>query len=56
MLQQLLSEDNIKDALRALKEKPDTAGIDGVRLSDLPEYWKLNRERITLELSLSVVR
>ena len=43
----VLSEENIRDALAHLMEKPDSAGADGIRLSTLNEYWKVNGETIS---------
>jgi len=38
----VFTEENIKLAMEYLSTKKDSCGTDGVRLSDLEEYWKLN--------------
>lgn len=50
-IEEIFSEENIAEALSALSKKRDTCGIDGIMLSDLPDYWKINRRSIIEELS-----
>lgn len=45
-IDEILSENNQKKAFEHLKTKRDSCGIDGMRLSELEEYWKLNGENI----------
>lgn len=45
-IDEILSENNQKKAFEHLKTKRDGYGIDGMRLSELEEYWKLNGEDI----------
>ena len=46
---ELLSKKNQKLAFSYLSKK-DGCGIDGFRVSDLPDYWKVNGERICTEI------
>lgn len=46
MIEQILNDANIKRALENLKDKHDSCGIDGVRLSELPDYIQNNLESI----------
>lgn len=45
-LEEILAPDNINDAMNDLQKKHDSAGSDGIKLSELPEYWKANRTNI----------
>ena len=45
-IDEILSKNNQKKAFEHLKTKRDSCGIDGMRLSELEEYWKLNGENI----------
>lgn len=49
-LEAILSDENIRKAIEHFKVKKDTCGIDGIKLSELPEYWKINSDRIKREL------
>jgi CRISPR-associated endonuclease Cas1 subtype I-B len=42
MIDQILSNKNIKRALEHLQTKHDSCGVDGMRLSELPDYVKNN--------------
>ena len=46
MIEIIISEDNIQEAIEYLQGKSDSAGADGVRPSELKEYWALNHEEI----------
>ena len=46
----ILSDDNKKEVLAFLKTKKDGAGIDGMRLSELEEYWKINEGTLEEEI------
>ena len=46
----LLSEENIKQAFTHFRNKKNGKGADGIPLSDLEEYWKLNHETIEKQL------
>lgn len=48
-VEELLSKKNQKFAFAYLSKK-DGCGIDGFRVSDLPDYWKANGERICTEI------
>ncbi len=39
-------EDNINLAMEDLLRRPNTCGVDGVLLSELPDYWKVNQAEI----------
>ena len=41
----VLEQINIRLAMRYLKDKPDTCGIDGVKISALQDYLHLNGEK-----------
>ena len=47
---ELLSKRNQKEAFDYLSTKKDSAGSDGIKLSELQEYWTLNGERICREI------
>lgn len=47
---ELLSKRNQKEAFDYLSTKKDSAGCDGIKLSELQEYWTLNGERICREI------
>ncbi len=49
-IEDYLTENNIKEAIAYLKGKKDGSGYDGIRLSNLEEYWKLNHDTIEQEL------
>lgn len=49
-LEEVFSKTNQKLAMEHLSTKKDGSGSDGVRLSELEEYWELNKERIYHEL------
>jgi len=49
-LEEVLSQSNQKQALEYLAQKKDSCGADGMYLSELAEYWELNRERVIDEL------
>ncbi len=42
----IFSENNVKVALEHLRGKNDGAGIDGVKLSELDEFWNVNHVEI----------
>lgn len=46
-LDDVLDDENIKEAIAHLMEKPDSAGADGIKLSRLNEYWNTNGRNIT---------
>lgn len=46
MWSQVFTDENIEESLKYLAGKKDSSGKDGVMLSDLPEYWELNQDRI----------
>ena len=45
-IENLLSFDNKKDAFEAFRLKRDGSGPDGLRISELEDYWKANGDRI----------
>ncbi len=34
---------NVNEAIIHLQKKHDGCGVDGVKLSELPQYWKINK-------------
>ena len=49
-LEELLSKRNIRDAFAYLDTKKDSCGSDGMRLSELKNYWSMNQARIRQEI------
>lgn len=49
-MDELLSKNNQERALASFREKKDGAGPDGLRVSELDEYWKANREVVLSQL------
>ncbi len=45
-LEEVLSKRNQAQAFEYLAQKKDSCGADGMYLSELKEYWELNKERI----------
>ena len=46
-IDQILSPENQTAALASFRLKNDGQGPDGMRVSELDEYWKANGERVT---------
>lgn len=44
--EELFSKRNVRDAFRHMESKPNRLGSDGILLSDLPEFWRLNHQAI----------
>ena len=51
-IEEILSESNQKIALEHLKTKRDGRGPDGMLLSELEEYWKINQNDICQSIRL----
>lgn len=49
-VEELLSKKNQRIAFAHFEMKKNGSGSDGMMLSELEEYWKMNRERITQEI------
>lgn len=49
-MEEMLSKKNQKEALIFLKNKKDGMGADGMPLSELESYWKINGEKLISEL------
>lgn len=49
-IDELLSKKNQRAAKEHLVSKHDSCGADGIHLSEFPEYWEQNNERILKEL------
>lgn len=45
-LEDMLTEENIKKAMEYLGTKNDSAGIDGIHLSELPRFWEMNQYQV----------
>ena len=52
MIEQILSANNIERAIEHLLEKHDFCGVDGMRLSELNDYIKIN-QKVKSELCLN---
>ena len=50
MIEQVLNPRNVKHAYRQVKSNKGSAGIDGMTVNELYNYWQNNRERIETEL------
>ncbi len=46
----ILNEDNLNLAFEHLSHKHDSCGLDGIKLSELNEFWKVNSDSIELAL------
>ncbi|MEE1518165.1 MAG: hypothetical protein UF228_11290 [Lachnospiraceae bacterium] len=42
VLEDIFEQNNIEEAIEHFSSKNDSAGIDGVYLSELKEYWNVN--------------
>lgn len=47
---ELLSKRNQNNAFTHLSTKKEGSGPDGMRLSELSEYWKINHEKVEREI------
>ena len=45
-IKNVLPDDNLHDAMEAFRNKTDSCGIDGVRVSELREFWEANGKKI----------
>ena len=52
----VLKYDNIKSALDYLLSKNDSAGADGVFISDLPAYWEINKIKVINLISYKTLK
>jgi group II intron reverse transcriptase/maturase len=50
MIQEVLNRRNVKQAYRQAKSNDGSAGVDGMSVKELYDYWTNNRERIESEL------
>jgi hypothetical protein len=51
---ELFSKRNQRDALEHFAKKRDSVGADGIRVSEMAEYWKLNGADIREEIQKGV--
>ena len=49
-MEELLSEQNQQEAFEYFSTRTNSISADGMCLSDFPDYWELNRQRILSEL------
>ncbi len=42
----IIKDENIANAMNFLMTKKDSCGIDGMKLSELPDYWNANGRKI----------
>ena len=45
-IETVLSQENLLEAMESFEGKRDNCGVDGVKLSELEEYWEANGEKI----------
>lgn len=45
-IETVLSQENLLEAMESFEGKRDSCGVDGVKLSELEEYWEANGEKI----------
>ena len=45
-IEEILSDSNLAAAKASFKGKNDSSGMDGVRVSELGEYWNVNGDKI----------
>lgn len=50
LMERVVERDNLLRALKRVRSKKGSAGIDGMRVEELPEYLRRNWERIRAEL------
>jgi len=50
MIEEVLNRRNVKHAYRQVLSNKGSAGVDGMSVKELYDYWLVNRERIELEL------
>ena len=50
LFQQTFGEENIREALLHLSKKKDSCGLDGIYLSQLPDYWEKCGEQVIRQL------
>jgi retron-type reverse transcriptase len=49
-IDELLSEENVENALESFRSKRDGAGPDGLRVSELDSYWRANHDLISQQI------
>ena len=49
-VEDIVATDNINTALEHLESKHNSCGLDGVKLSDIRDYWDTNKDAITLAI------
>ena len=47
----VFSDSNVELALEVLEKKHDSAGIDGIKLSELRDYWNIQSDHIICSIS-----
>ncbi len=52
ILSEIYTDENIQDALIQLRDRKNTYGADGLKISELPEFWTLNGEDIIQSIHL----
>ena len=50
LFQETFCDKAVEEALSYLEEKKNSCGVDGMYLSELRDYWKINRSAILSEL------
>ena len=44
-MEDILSDENLQEAMDSFRDKRDSNGVDAVKISELGEYWTLNSEK-----------
>ena len=49
-IENVLSDENLTLARESLQGKRDSCGLDGIKISMLDDYWKVNGDKINQEI------
>ena len=49
-MEEMLSKKNQRDAFNPFSMKKNGRGVDGMQISELEDYWKINHEQIEADL------
>ena len=54
-MEKMLSKRNQRDAFNHFSMKKNGRGVDGMQISELEDYWKLNHEQIEADLLAGII-
>ena len=54
-MEEMLSKRNQRDALNHFSMKKNGRGVDGMQISELEDYWKINHEQIEGIFCLGII-